>query len=84
MNWVTILGFVAASLTTIAYIPQAYKTIKTKRTRDISLIMYLILNIGVIGWLIYGIILLEWPIILANAITFLFTVPILYLKLKFR
>ena len=82
MNTVTLLGFVAAVLTTFAYLPQAIRIIKTKNTNSISLGMYVAMVIGVILWLIYGIALNEPPIYLANAITLLLSGTILFYKIK--
>ncbi|MFN8208517.1 MAG: SemiSWEET transporter [Bacteroidales bacterium] len=84
MDYTNVLGFVAATLTTTSFIPQAFKTIRTKKTKDISLVMYSILNVGIIGWMIYGILLVNWPIIISNIITILFTSPILYYKIRYK
>ena len=84
MDLFTIIGLVAAACTTISYAPQAVKTIKTKDTRDLSLVMYLILTIGVFLWLIYGLLVKNLPLIIANAITLLFTYTILLLKIKYK
>jgi len=78
------IGFTAAILTTIAFVPQAIKVIASKNTKDISLGMYVIFNLGVIFWLIYGIFTLDFPIIFANIITFAFTFTILIFKLKYK
>ena len=67
--FLTYIGFFAAFCTTIAFLPQAIKVYKTKSTKDISLYMFLIFTIGVLSWLIYGLIINDWPVILANAIT---------------
>lgn len=67
-----VIGYIAAALTTFSFLPQALKTIKTKSTDDLSLGMYSALVIGMIGWLIYGLILKEGPIIIANVITLIF------------
>lgn len=67
---IEILGFVAGSLTTIAFLPQLIKIIKTKEVKDLSLFMYLIFCFGVALWLIYGIYHKSLPIIIFNAITF--------------
>ncbi len=80
----TIIGLIAAACTTIAYLPQAIKTIITKDTKSLSLLMYIIITVGVFLWLIYGIIIRDLPLILANAITFLFTATILVLKIKYK
>ncbi len=84
MNGVTILGLVAATFTTAAFVPQAVKIIKTKHTKDISIVMYSMLMVGIILWLIYGIMLEELPIILTNSVTLIFTSIILGLKLKYK
>lgn len=76
------LGYSAAFCTTIAFIPQAVKVYKTKHTKDISLGMFSLLNFGFILWLVYGIILLSYPIILANAITIVFAFYILITKIR--
>ena len=78
----TVLGFIAAACTTIAFLPQMIKTLKSRQTRDISLWMYIILTLGLLLWLIYGIMLEELPIILANAVTLVLTVSVLILKIK--
>ena len=79
---VTTIGFVAATLTTASFIPQVFQTIKTKRTKDISLGMYIAVTSGVFLWLIYGLLLNSPPMYLANGITFFLAAIILYLKLK--
>ena len=81
MNWITIIGFLAATGTTISLLPQAIKIIKTKHAKDISLGMYLILTTGIFLWLIYGILIKDLPLIVANGISLLFSVTILILKL---
>ncbi len=84
MNFITILGLVAATCTTIAFIPQAIKTIRTKHTKDLSLGMYALLTIGIILWLTYGVIKNDLPIILANGVTLVFAATILFLKIKYK
>ncbi|MBU0457194.1 MAG: SemiSWEET transporter [Nanoarchaeota archaeon] len=84
MVLVTLLGLLAAACTTISFLPQAIKTIKTKQTKDLSLIMYTILTIGIILWLIYGFFIKDLPIILANGITLIFSVTILILIIKYK
>jgi len=79
---ISILGFVAATLTTIAFLPQVIKTLKTKRTKDISLPMYFILTMGLFSWFVYGITLQDYPIILANGLTFILAAIILVLKIR--
>lgn len=81
MNWITIIGFLAATGTTISLLPQAIKIIKTKHAKDISLGMYLMLTTGIFLWLVYGILIKDLPLIVANGISLLFSVTILILKL---
>ncbi len=80
----TILGLIAATLTTIAFVPQAWKAIKTKNTKDLSLSMYVVLTTGIALWLVYGVIRQDLPIMVANGITLLFTATILIMKLRYK
>ena len=84
MEPVTVIGLIAAACTTFAYFPQAIKTIKTKDTKSLSLIMYVIMTIGIVLWLSYGILLKDLPIIIANTVTLIFAGIILVLKIKYR
>jgi MtN3 and saliva related transmembrane protein len=83
MELITAIGTVAAICTTASFLPQAIKIIKLKETRDISLLTYLLLEVGILMWLVYGVMIGEMPIILANAVTLIFTTVILFLKIKF-
>jgi len=76
----TLLGTMAGTLTTIAFIPQALKTWRSRSAEDISLGMFVLFSTGVLLWLVYGIALGEWPIIIANAITLALALMILALK----
>jgi MtN3 and saliva related transmembrane protein len=80
----TIIGTIAAVLTTISFVPQAVMTLKTKHTHDISLVMYLLFSLGVAMWLIYGIQIESLPIIIANSVTLCLVVPILVMKLIYK
>ncbi|MFA5995774.1 MAG: SemiSWEET transporter [Patescibacteria group bacterium] len=82
MNIITIIGTLAAGCTTISFLPQAIKTIKTRETKDISLLMYVLFIIGITLWLVYGVLLHEWPIIIGNSITFVLAFIVLRLKIK--
>ncbi len=82
LHWTTIIGFLAAGFTTISYFPQVAKTLRTKETKDISLLMYIILSSGLCLWFIYGLLLGDLPIIIANGITFILSLTILMLKMK--
>lgn len=74
------IGYFAAFLTTVSFLPQVLLVVLTKRTRDISRNMYLVLTLGVFLWLVYGFMKSDLPIILANSITLLFTLTILVIK----
>ncbi len=76
------LGYIAAALTTISFVPQVIKAHKTRHTGDLSLVMYSLFTLGVFLWMVYGILIGAAPVILANAITFALSGYILYLKVK--
>ena len=78
------IGFAAASLTTASFVPQAWHTFRTRDVSGISLSMYSLFTVGVAMWLVYGILLMAWPIIIANAITTSLALMILVMKLRYR
>ena len=78
------IGFFAAFCTTVSFLPQAIKVYKSKSTKDISLSMFLIFTIGVLSWLIYGLIINDLPVILANAVTLILSLFILIYKIKYK
>ncbi|SNX28061.1 MtN3 and saliva related transmembrane protein [Polynucleobacter meluiroseus] len=82
MDFDNLLGFIAACLTTAAFIPQTYHSITTKDLSGISLGMYAAFTCGVVLWMIYGYRIDSAPILLANLITFVLSVTILYLKIQ--
>jgi MtN3 and saliva related transmembrane protein len=82
MIGVTALGLLAATLTTVAFVPQVVKTWRTRSTHDISLGMFAILVAGIVAWLLYGAIIGDVPLILANAVTLLLAGTILYFKIR--
>lgn len=84
MDFVTIIGLIAGSFTTISFFPQVIRVFKTRSTRDISLWMFLLFTIGVLLWLIYGIYLKLWPVILSNLLTLISAIIILGFKLKYK
>lgn len=84
MSFVTIIGFLAAILTTIAFLPQLWKIWTTKSAKDVSYVMLIIFMTGLFLWLIYGIILGALPVILANSVTLFLNLIILWLKVKYR
>lgn len=79
---ITIIGTIGAVLTTVSFLPQAIKTIKTHDTESISFFMYLMFSIGVILWMIYGIGTGQMQITIANAITAIFALIILGFKIN--
>ena len=74
------IGFLAATLTTFSFMPQAVLTLRTRKTDEISLTMYLMLNLGIMCWLVYGWVQDDLALILANSVTLLFSVPIVLVK----
>ena len=83
MTLTTTLGLAAGAFTTLASLPQVLKAWKTKHTKDISFWMYLLLDTGVALWTIYGVIIKDAPIIIANVLTFILVSMILAMKLKY-
>jgi MtN3 and saliva related transmembrane protein len=79
---VSLLGLAAASCTTLAFVPQVVHTWRTRSSRDISLGMFLTMTLGVLLWLIYGLMVRDLPIVLANGATFVLSLTILVLKLR--
>ncbi len=79
-----LFGFSAALLTTIAFLPQLYKTWTTKSAEDVSLIMLILFITGLICWIIYGSRIHSIPILVANVVTFIFNFSILILKISYN
>ncbi len=77
------IGSIAATFTTVSFVPQVWQVWRSKHTKDISLGMYSLFTLGVALWLVYGILLMSWPIIIANSITVLLAGAVLLMKLKF-
>lgn len=84
MEYTTVIGLVAASLTVIAFFPQLLKAWKTKATRDISLGMFSTFCVGVFFWFVYGILTNDLPVIIANFLILIQAVVILMFKLKYK
>jgi MtN3 and saliva related transmembrane protein len=78
------LGLVAGALTTIAYVPQVYKTWQSKSSKDLSLPMLLLLSAGILMWLLYGWLNSDLPVIVANAATLVLTCGLVFFKFKFK
>ncbi len=83
LNYIDLFGFSAAFLTTIAFLPQLYKTWQTKSADDVSLIMLILFITGLICWIIYGLKIHSIPILFANVVTLFFNFSILILKLTY-
>jgi len=84
MDPTELIGYAAAALTTIAFVPQVVHTWRVRSGRGISLGMYATFTSGVGLWLAYGILLNAWPIIVANVITLTLALSILVLKIRYR
>jgi MtN3 and saliva related transmembrane protein len=80
---IELIGAIAATITTLCWVPQAIKVIRTRDTAAISLVMYLMLALGVSLWLVYGILIQSWPLIGANTVTLVPVLLILALKIRY-
>jgi MtN3 and saliva related transmembrane protein len=80
---IEIIGLIAATLTTAAYVPQVIKTWKVKDVKSLSLSMYIVMFLGVVMWFIYGVFLNSLAIVLANIVTGVLTFTLIFLKLKY-
>ena len=79
-----LLGFVAGTLTTAAFVPQVVKAWRTRSTRDISLWMFALFNTGLVLWLVYGFRIGSLPIVISNIVTLALALTILYFKLRYK
>ena len=79
-----LIGYMAATLTTVSFVPQALHSFKTKDVSGISLGMYRICTLGIALWLAYGLLISAWPIVIANVITLALASMILAMKLRYR
>ncbi|MEC4682469.1 MAG: SemiSWEET transporter [Nitrospirota bacterium] len=77
-------GYVGGTMTTLAFLPQVVKTLRTRDTRSISLGMYLLFTTGVFFWLVYGVRLRALPMILANGVTLVLSVVLLIAKWRWK
>ena len=83
-GYIDVIGSVAAVLTTASFIPQAWQTFKTRDVTGISLGMYSVFTVGVALWLLFGILMQSWPLMIANGITLMLAAAILAMKLRYR
>jgi MtN3 and saliva related transmembrane protein len=79
---VDLIGSLAALCTTFAFVPQVVQIWRSRSTRDVSLAMYVVFTIGVLLWLTYGILLMAWPIIIANIVTLALALSVVLMKLR--
>jgi len=84
MSFVSFVGFAAGTLCTLAYLPQALHSFRTKSVSALSLLMLVSLNIGLLLWVAYGVMIRSLPLILPNSVTFLLAFPLLVMKLRFQ
>lgn len=83
MSLERLIGLAAATLTTISFLPQTYRSLRTRDTHGISLGMYALFALGITLWLIYGILIHDLPVTLANSVTLVLTLVVLALKLRY-
>ena len=83
MALVSVMGYVAGTCTTLAFLPQVFRTWSTRSTDDISLGMFSLMVFGIALWLLYGIAVGDWPLILADGVSLILAATILALKLRF-
>ncbi|MGD0249400.1 MAG: SemiSWEET transporter [Thermoplasmata archaeon] len=79
---ITLIGSLAGACTTVAFLPQVIRVWRMKRADEISLTTFLVFSVGVLVWLVYGLLVASWPIIIANGVTLLLSLTIVSLKLK--
>ena len=84
MSWIEIVGHSGAFLSSITFIPQVYKVWQSKSARDLSLTMMLIVFSSTIVWIIYGVALTLWPVILCNSIIAVLSLMLIYFKFAFK
>ncbi len=83
-QWSNLLGIIAGTLTTIAFLPQLLKTWKTKSAKDVSLVMMATFCLGVFLWIVYGLAIGSIPIVMSNVVTLALALLIVILKIKYR
>jgi len=84
MTAIDIIGLVAAALTTGSFVPQVVRLWRTRDAEGISLVTFAVFSVGVVLWLIYGVMVHSWPVILSNAVTIVLTIAIVVLTMRFR
>lgn len=84
MNWIQIVGHAGALLTSITFIPQLHKAWTSKSVGDLSIAMMVIVFLSNLVWIVYGVTLMLWPVILANTVVALVSFVLIYLKFAFN
>lgn len=84
MQTTDLIGYIAATLTTASFVPQALQTFKTKDVSGISLVMYSVFTLGIAMWLVYGLLIAAWPVVIANTITIVLAGAILWMKIRYN
>ncbi|MBK7561665.1 MAG: SemiSWEET transporter [Chitinophagaceae bacterium] len=84
MTGVDILGYAAGAITSLTFLPQVIKTWKDKSAKDVSLLMFIIAAINEVMWIVYGVLLNNWVIILTNSIVLAMSLTMIYLKLRYK
>ncbi|MGL4604500.1 MAG: SemiSWEET transporter [Iodobacter sp.] len=84
MSSLNMLGFLAGACTTAAFVPQVWQVWRTRSARDLSLGMYLVLVLGVMLWLVYGLLCNDMPLVIANIITLILAGSVLVMKVYFE
>jgi MtN3 and saliva related transmembrane protein len=84
MTGVDILGYSAGAITSLTFLPQVVKTWKIKSAKDISLMMFVIAAVNEVMWIVYGVLLDNWVIILTNIIVLSMALTMIYFKLRFK
>jgi len=79
----TILGFVAGSLTTFAFVPQVLHSYRSRSVHGMSWGLLISFTLGVLLWLVYGLYLVSWPMIIANAVTLCLQIPLIVMKVRY-
>ncbi|MBB44247.1 MAG: hypothetical protein CMM44_10865 [Rhodospirillaceae bacterium] len=81
-SFTSFIGLLAGCLTTFAFLPQVIKTWQSRSTKDLSLPMWLVLFVGISLWLVYGILKMDFPLLLANSVTLFLAGIVLFLKIR--
>ena len=84
MDYVNLIGSIAGTLTTISFMPQVIKTYKSKSAKDLSLGMFSLFCVGIVLWLVYGLLNHDLPVIISNVVTLILSSTLLYFKIKYK